>query len=110
MPDQRPKRACDVCGGVDDHPRHVMSVPPDFPGAVPSAEIIRTAISNGATDEMVAALLAPDTVIRHMDCCADAGCLDGSCTQVLTKAGSKRRDDLTRHLETQVRALDKAKG
>jgi hypothetical protein len=47
MPDettQRPLRGCDVCGRVDDHPRHVQ----------------------------VGGTAGP--VIRHHDCCASRGC------------------------------------
>lgn len=43
----RPIRGCDVCGQVDDHPRHVVAV----------------IESRG-----------PKTFIRHMDCCAASGC------------------------------------
>lgn len=40
----RPLRLCDVCGQLDDHPRHVQNLGPR------------------------------GTVIRHMDCCASRGC------------------------------------
>lgn len=41
----RPVRSCDVCGQVDDHPRHILQT------------------LDGGT-----------VTIRHMDCCAANGC------------------------------------
>lgn len=37
--DSRPLRVCDACGGVDDHPRHVMHAP-GAPLAVPSRDVV----------------------------------------------------------------------
>lgn len=96
MPEVRPKRGCDLCGGVDDHPRHVLAVPPDYPGAIPTAEVVRIAIGNGANDEMVTALLAPDTVIRHMDCCATAGC--AICAEMVAASGGAKGPKLLAHI------------
>lgn len=67
-------RACDLCGGVDETPRHVISCAPDHPESVPSADLIRVAIENGAPNEAIDALLEPTTLIRHMTCCRDNGC------------------------------------
>lgn len=67
-------RGCDVCGGVDEQPRHVQECPRNTPGAVPDASIIRTALSNGADDAAIAALLDPTTIMRHFSCCALQGC------------------------------------
>lgn len=51
----RPIRFCPICRQADDHPRHVVF---DDKGA---------------------------DVARHMDCCAEAGCPDGTC--VALRAG-----------------------
>lgn len=68
MPD-RPLRYCDICGGIDDHPRHVIAVPS---GGRPSPEFLAT-VAPGPV--LAAAELASDTVLcRHMDCCAEVGC------------------------------------
>ncbi len=75
-------RACDLCGGVDDTPRHITNVPTDTAGAVPDADIIRAAIQNGADDAAIDALLDPTTLIRHFECCRDAGCAE--CAAVLS--------------------------
>jgi hypothetical protein len=48
-------RSCDACWQSDEHPHHVHGLP------------------NGSTQS------------RHMDCCAAAGCPDGSCLEVLAR-------------------------
>lgn len=86
---------CDVCWKVDDHPRHVVHVAADFPGAVPSDEQI-TALDDrtDVTASMVRAILDPTTVIRHHDCCAAAGCPTGVCGPILQAVGELKGDDL----------------
>lgn len=72
MPKQeRPLRFCDVCGGLDDHPRHVLADPGN--GSKPTPEFLES-LPEGAPISAVALLLDPNTTIRHMDCCAAAGC------------------------------------
>lgn len=66
--DERPVRPCDVCGQEDTDPRHVY------------------AADDGST------------MIRHMDCCRDAGCPTGSCDEVTAGAEDLRGDDLLKHL------------
>lgn len=80
----RKKRLCDVCGVLDDHPRHVLSVGPDFVGAVPSDDFIDS-LPDGTPARAVAELMDPTTVVRHMDCCAANGC--DVCPSVLAAAG-----------------------
>ena len=65
----RVQRECAVCGQFDDHPRHVIGD-----------------------------LLDGSTTLRHMDCCREAGCPDGSCGEVTKGAESKRGAALVRHL------------
>lgn len=64
----RVERECAVCGQFDDHPRHVIGEPDN------------------------------STTLRHMDCCRDAGCPDGSCGEVTKGAESKRGAALVKHL------------
>lgn len=68
MADERPVRPCDVCGQEDDHPRHVL------------------AMADGSTQT------------RHMDCCREAGCPDGSCDEVTAGAEDLRGDELVAFL------------
>lgn len=65
----RPTRGCNVCGQVDDHPRHV------------------------------------DVNIRHIDCCAAAGCATCKATEAATKG--ERGPALLKAI--QGGALDKVK-
>jgi len=74
----RESRSCDVCGQEDDHPRH----------------IIHAAATHPVTGEPLDL-----SIVRHIDCCRDAGCPDGSCHVVLDHAGSKRGSALIKHLE-----------
>jgi hypothetical protein len=54
---------CDECGQADDHPRHVHQDVKDGQLAVQ---------------------------VRHLDCCAAAGCPDGTCGEILARAGNQR--------------------
>jgi hypothetical protein len=67
--DGRPIRLCDVCGGMDDHPRHMVASP------------------DGADEQ-----------IRHLDCCAAAGCPDGTCDALLENYTGSSGADLLAHL------------
>lgn len=66
--DGRPRRFCDICTQADDHPRHVV------------------VLEDGSTQT------------RHLDCCADSGCPDGSCVQVREGAEDLRGAALLEHL------------
>ena len=99
MADPRPVRMCDSCGGVDDHPRHVLAT---APGEVPtSPEIASRALKNAkqANNESILAQIMDDaTVVKHMDCCAADGCPDGSCTTIVQESGGKKGSALTTYL------------
>lgn len=99
MADERPLRGCDRCGAVDDHPRVIHVVPPDFPGAVPSDEMIDKLSANGIGGAALRMILDPLTIIRHHDCCAQAGCPDGICRTVLEGAEGKTGNDLLKHIQ-----------
>lgn len=94
-------RVCDLCGGVDDHPRHVLAGDRDdnFPapddaivakvaGAAPPAELGR----------LLRALTDTTSSDRHLDCCAAAGCPDGTCDRQVEGAGSKTGKAMVTHL------------
>jgi hypothetical protein len=98
-------RVCDLCGGVDDHPRHVVL---GGPGPVvvvdPPTEAIVAAVVAAAPPDDVARLLRElyDTTAsdRHLDCCRAAGCPDGTCNTQIAGADGKTGADLLQHLMT----------
>lgn len=80
-----PYRVCDICGGVDDHPRH------SFAGVIEGAWEPDAALRSKVTanvealydqkainfDEAAAIVNAFDDTTstdRHIDCCASVGC------------------------------------
>ena len=78
----RPMRICDVCGQVDDHPRHIVAFPPDtLP--VNQAQLAAVLDMDWLTSEerakIVADIVDTSTQLRHMDCCTTVGCPDGTC-------------------------------
>lgn len=99
----RPLRPCDVCGLVDDHPRHVFAHDPD--NGVPTDDTVASQALANARDispEAEAAVLKhvrdDSTTYRHMDCCRSVGCPDGTCYQVTAGATDLRGHDLVEHL------------
>jgi hypothetical protein len=96
----RPLRVCDVCGQVDDHPRHVFVGSPDeYPVNDEMAEAI-LAMDLSPEDKNRIYKEVQDTTVqqRHMDCCRDAGCPDGSCQQVTKGAEKLKGSKLVAHL------------
>ena len=99
--DGRALRVCDLCGGVDDHPRHVLAGgdPDAFPR--PTPEMVRQVLEAAPADQadrLLGDLLDTGTSDRHMDCCRTAGCPDGSCNAVTAGAEDLRGADLLNHL------------
>lgn len=97
----RPLRMCDTCGGVDDHPRHVFAHAPG--DGVTSTETAGLALRNAGDDEaasvaILAQVMDNTTVMRHMDCCREAGCPDGTCNIVTKGAEDLKGDALVAHL------------
>lgn len=80
MADTRLKRLCDVCGKLDDEPRHVTSVAPNTVGTVPDNAFL-DALPDGIPARAIAELMDASTLVRHIQCCADNGC--ASCRDVL---------------------------
>lgn len=91
----RALRVCDLCGQVDDHPRHVIAGTSDQDFIRPSDDIVNKVIDS-APPEHRAALLRDLTDTsssdRHLDCCALAGCPSGTCgPQVADAPGTGRK-------------------
>lgn len=95
----RPLRFCDLCMGLDDHPRHVVAHRPGE-GASRTweeiGELDTTGIDPQAFALAAAQLMNADTTIRHIDCCKAAGCEVCAFTEDVT--GGIRGDDLTEYL------------
>jgi hypothetical protein len=62
MDQPRAKSACDDCGVTDDLPRHHVMI--GDPEALPDGLRVES---------------------RHFRCCADRGCPDGTCDQILAQ-------------------------
>lgn len=71
----RPLRICDVCGQIDDHPRHVF-VSTDLPvnQAQVEATIGRDDLDADVRARIVAEIVDTTVQQRHPDCCAQVGC------------------------------------
>src|SRR5207245_2708194 len=96
VPMERPLRFCDVCGGLDDHPRHVIAVPPGTPEAIPSQEFLSGL--GDAPASATALLLHPQSLMRHHDCCAAQGCEVCQATEAVH--GGARGDALWASIES----------
>ena len=103
--DQRPVRMCDVCGGVDDHPRHVFAHAPG--DGETNNDVAAAALAAAGADSaaIIGHIRDNTTTMRHMDCCRDAGCPDGTCNEVTQGAEQLRGPDLVNHL-TQQQPID----
>lgn len=91
--EERPLRICDVCGQVDDHPRHVIAYAPGEAPPVNQEQIAAVIDLEGFDGAQKAAFIADlqDTTLqlRHMDCCRSVGCPTGSCNEVPDLRGPK---------------------
>lgn len=109
----RPVRGCDVCGGVDDHPRHVFGTDhrPDIDSTT-DVEVGMKMLANAPDEESKAAILRHiqdvNTQMRHMDCCRAAGCPTGECYTVTAGAEDVRGKDLLAHIQGSAKQLAKA--
>lgn len=86
----RPLRYCDVCGGLDDHPRHVRQIGKSEPDLVLSSEFLDGLEQGPIT--AIAQLVDPRKHVRHMDCCAAAGCV--VCQETEVANGGRRGREL----------------
>lgn len=92
----RPLRHCDGCQQVDDHPRHVIALPPG--GGSPRPAEVYAAVLRGRSDdesaELARALGDTETLIYHLDC--HEGCQ--ICSSQLEMANNAHGDELIRVL------------
>jgi hypothetical protein len=94
-------RMCDSCGGVDDHPRHLVAYDPNTDGPRTSPEVVAQALADADPDAVVGIIghLQDNSVImKHMDCCRADGCPDGTCDEVTEGAENLKGDALRKHL------------
>lgn len=108
----RPVRVCDLCGGVDDHPRHTIS------GTIPGAETfpapgqatvdrVLDSAPSGEAARLLADLYDTTSSDRHLDCCAAAGCPlaaddPSNCANRTDGAGGKTGKAMLAHLTKDV--------
>jgi hypothetical protein len=106
-------RVCDLCGGVDDHPRHVIIGTEQGQDIIapPTDEIIAKVVE-AAPQEHVGRLLRDlmDTTAsdRHLDCCRTVGCPQpaddpNNCANKTKGAEDLRGADLVDHIIGGVR-------
>lgn len=88
-------RVCDLCGQVDDHPRHVIAGTERDAFSRPSDDILNKVLDAAPADDrarLVNDLLDTTSSDRHLDCCAAAGCPTGTCgPQVAGAPGTGRK-------------------
>lgn len=97
----RTLHVCDVCGGVDDHPRHTIAGASLETFPIPTAETVQRVMAASPPDELdrlLTDLLDTGSSDRHMDCCRAAGCPAGVCDAVTAGAEDKRGAALLKHL------------
>lgn len=94
-------RVCDLCGAVDDHPRHVLAGGQRDVYPRPTDEILDKVMKTAPAEQMarlVRELMDTSSSDRHLDCCREAGCPDGTCVTQTAGAEDKRGADLLDHL------------
>lgn len=99
----RPLRVCDLCGGVDDHNRHVLGSGSRDVFPAPSDDIVTKVLDAAPAAErarLLRELQDTSSSDRHMDCCRQAGCPDGSCDVATAGAEDKRGAALLNHLSS----------
>lgn len=99
QPAARLLRLCDVCGGLDDHPRDVTNASPGVEGTVPDAAFLN-ALPENTPPRAVAELMDPTTLVRHIDCCASKGCQ--TCLRITEVTNGAHGDALTAAIESGV--------
>lgn len=78
---ERPLRLCELCGELDDHPRHVI----DMPASIDN--VTNIVLPAGTPTEAAAQLLNDRAQIHHHNCGASAGC--EVCAAVVGVVGDK---------------------
>ena len=97
-------RVCDLCGGVDDHPRHVIagsetgSLPASSGVALRKVLAAVADLPEDEQDRLLNDLMDTSSSDRHYDCCATAGCPHNLCGPLLAGAKGKTGKALLTHL------------
>lgn len=96
----RALRVCDLCGGVDDHPRHVLAGAAGGGGfPAPSQDVVNAVLDAAPQADrgrLLTELMDTATSDRHLDCCREAGCV--SCGERTRGVEDKRGKALLAHL------------
>ena len=86
-------RACDYCGGVDDHPRNIIAGTDGQDVApAPTEDIINAVLDAapiGDRARLLADLMDTTSLTPHYDCCAARGCAHEVCHQIVAAADGK---------------------
>ena len=104
----RPLRVCDLCGGVDDHPRHTFGGPQFNAFRSPPDDVIDKVLANAPADQrgrLLRELMDTSSLDLHKDCCRDAGCPTGECATELDEVGELRGLELRDALGERGRRL-----
>lgn len=97
----RALRVCDLCGGVDDHPRHALAGGDAGAYAAPQGDVIRKVSAAVAdldpreADRLLSDLMDTGGQDRHIDCCRAAGCPTGDCDAAPDLRGAELLTALT---------------
>lgn len=95
-------RVCDLCGGVDPDPRHVIAgaVRDAFPRVADNiVDKVLAAAPDAHKGRLLRELLDTAASDRHLQCCRDAGCPNGTCDLVLQDVDDEViGDELRAHL------------
>jgi hypothetical protein len=89
-----------VCGKIDDHPRHqIATLAIEHDGYSVNEAAVQAALDDPDLSTRDAVRIVTDlrdlTLIeRHLDCCSDAGCPDGTCDAVLELVEDARGLDI----------------
>lgn len=111
--DSRPLRVCDLCGGVDDHPRHSFGGPMRDAFRQAPDEIVDKVLEAAPADQrarLLRELMDTSSLDLHKDCCRDAGCPTGTCNEELDEVGELRGAELRDALGERGLRLQNAEG
>lgn len=104
---------CDVCGGVDDHPRHILAGNDPAAYPAPTGALVRQVMAatvdlpEADADRILGELTDASTHYRHYDCCRDGQiCPNGLCAHLTKGAEAKRGASLLKHLADKPADID----
>jgi hypothetical protein len=97
-------RVCDLCGQVDDHPRHVIAGSEAGKFPLPVGDMARLVMQNSANlsveeqNRLLTDLIDTSSSDRHLDCCATAGCPTNTCGPQVADGKGKTGTAMLNHL------------